>query len=289
MPSQQHGLKKMDKKNPVSETFPGDPVEAYNNTEFMASVDARPLRILAEYHYPKQKFERHDIDDTILFFGSARVKSREDAERMLEEAKAGRGDVKDAERALAMSRYYEDSRELARRLTEWSLNLNDCHGRRFVVCTGAGPGIMEAANRGAREAGGETIGLGITLPKEEGNNPYVTPDLNFEFHYFFTRKFWFLYPAKALVLMPGGFGTLDELFETLTLLQTRKMKKRLPVVLFGTEYWDKVFNLEALAEFGAINHEDLKLIHRTSSVDEAFDYIVDELCKHALPNPGTGL
>ncbi|MFN3835190.1 MAG: TIGR00730 family Rossman fold protein [Glycocaulis sp.] len=279
----------MDKKNPASETLPGDPLEAYNNPEFMASVDARPLRILAEYHYPKQTFERHKIEDTILFFGSARLLSREEAERRLEEARAKGDDVKDAERALAMSRYYEEARELSRRLTEWSLNLNDCHGRRFVICTGAGPGIMEAANRGAREAGGETVGLGITLPREENNNPYVTPGLNFEFHYFFTRKFWFLYPAKALVLMPGGFGTLDELFETLTLLQTRKMKKRLPVVLFGTEYWDKVLNLEALADFGAINHEDLKLLHRTSSVDEAFEYIVDELCKYALPNPGTGL
>jgi len=148
---------------------------------------------------------------------------------------------------------------------------------------------MEAANRGARDAGGETIGLGITLPKEEQNNPYVTAELNFEFHYFFTRKFWFLYPAKALVLMPGGFGTLDELFETLTLLQTRKMKKRLPVVLFGSEYWDKVLNLEALADFGAINHADLDLIYRTDSVEDAYTYIVDELCKYALPNPGKGM
>lgn len=279
----------MDKIKTVSETLPGDPVEAYNNPEFMASVEARPLRILAEYMHPKKQFERHDIDDTILFFGSARIKSREDAQSALDVARNTSADVKAAERALAMSRYYEEARELARRLTEWSLNLNDCQGRRFVVCTGAGPGIMEAANRGARDAGGETVGLGITLPKEETNNPYVTPDLNFEFHYFFTRKFWFLYPAKALVLMPGGFGTLDEMFETLTLLQTRKMKKRLPVVLFGSDYWDKVLNLEALAEFGAINEADLDLIYRTSSVDDAFNYIVDELCKHALPNPGKGM
>ncbi len=279
----------MDKIKTVSETLPGDPVEAYNNPEFMASVEARPLRILAEYMHPKKQFERHDIDDTILFFGSARIKSREDAQTALDIARETSADVKAAERALAMSRYYEEARELARRLTEWSLNLEDCQGRRFVICTGAGPGIMEAANRGAREAGGETVGLGITLPKEETNNPYVTPELNFEFHYFFTRKFWFLYPAKALVLMPGGFGTLDEMFETLTLLQTRKMKKRLPVVLFGSDYWDKVLNLEALAEFGAINEADLDLIYRTSSVDDAFKYIVDELCKHALPNPGKGM
>lgn len=279
----------MKKTEFVSETLPGDPVEAYVNPDFMGSPDARPLRILAEYLYPKKQFEKHKVDDTILFFGSARIPSPEDAKAGLDAAKSSGGDTKAAERALFMSQYYGATRELSRRLTEWSLNLDDCHGRRFVICTGAGPGIMEAANRGARDAGGETIGLGITLPKEEQNNPYVTPDLNFEFHYFFTRKFWFLYPAKALVLMPGGFGTLDELFETLTLLQTRKMKKRLPVVLFGSEYWDKVMNLEALADFGAINPSDLDLIYRTNDVDDAFKYIVDQLCKYALPNPGKGM
>ncbi|MGP1274880.1 MAG: LOG family protein [Caulobacterales bacterium] len=279
----------MKKTEFVSETLPGDPVEAYMNPDFMGSPDARPLRILAEYLYPKKQFEKHKVDDTILFFGSARIPSPEDAKAGLDVAKSSGGDTKAAERAVFMSQYYGATRELSRRLTEWSLNLDDCHGRRFVICTGAGPGIMEAANRGARDAGGETIGLGITLPKEEQNNPYVTPDLNFEFHYFFTRKFWFLYPAKALVLMPGGFGTLDELFETLTLLQTRKMKKRLPVVLFGSEYWDKVMNLEALADFGAINPSDLDLIYRTNDVDDAFKYIVDQLCKYALPNPGKGM
>ncbi|MFC4726487.1 LOG family protein [Glycocaulis abyssi] len=279
----------MKKTEFVSETLPGDPVEAYANPDFMGSPDARPLRILAEYLYPKKQFETHKVDDTILFFGSARIPCRQDAEAALETARKTNADIKAAERAVFMSQYYEDTRELARRLTEWSLNLEDCQERRFVICTGAGPGIMEAANRGARDAGGETIGLGITLPKEETNNPYVTPELNFEFHYFFTRKFWFLYPAKALVLMPGGFGTLDELFETLTLLQTRKMKKRLPVVLFGSEYWDKVLNLQALADFGAINQEDLDLVYRTDSVDDAFTYIVDQLCQYALPNPGKGM
>jgi uncharacterized protein (TIGR00730 family) len=272
-----------------SETLPGDPVEAYVNPDFMGSPDARPLRILAEYLYPKRQFEEHSIDDTILFFGSARIPSGEDAKAALDAAKAAGADTQAAERAVFMSQYYDKTRELARRLTEWSMALEDCQDRRFVVCTGAGPGIMEAANRGAHDAGGETVGLGITLPKEETNNPYVTPDLNFEFHYFFTRKFWFLYPAKALVLMPGGFGTLDELFETLTLLQTKKMKKRLPVVLFGSQYWDKVLNLEALADFGSINHADLDLIYRTDSVDDAFDYIVEQLCLHALPNPGKGM
>lgn len=279
----------MKKTEFVSETLPGDPVEAYVNPDFMGSPDARPLRILAEYLYPQKQFAKHRIDDTILFFGSARIPAPDEADAGLEKARAAGADTKAAERAVFMSQYYGATRELARRLTEWSLNLEDCQERRFVICTGAGPGIMEAANRGARDAGGETIGLGITLPKEEQNNPYVTPDLNFEFHYFFTRKFWFLYPAKALVLMPGGFGTLDELFETLTLLQTRKMKKRLPVVLFGSEYWDKVLNLQALADFGAINQADLDLIYRTDSVDDAFTYIVDELCKYALPNPGKGM
>lgn len=279
----------MTKIKTLSETLPGDPVEAYVNPDFMGSPDARPLRILAEYLYPKKQFEKHRIDDTILFFGSARIPAPDDAKSALEKARKAGADTKAAERAVFMSKYYEATRELSRRLTEWSLNLDDCQERRFVICTGAGPGIMEAANRGAHEAGGETIGLGITLPKEENNNRYVTPDLNFEFHYFFTRKFWFLYPAKALVLMPGGFGTLDELFETLTLLQTRKMKKRLPVVLFGSEYWDKVLNLQALADFGAINQADLDLIYRTDSVDDAFTYIVDQLCKYALPNPGKGM
>jgi len=273
------------------DTLPGDPLEAYFNPDFMNSPTARPLRILAEYLQPKERFEQREINDTILFFGSARILPADVAQARLDAAQADGGEdaVKLAQRAVRMSRYYEDARELANRLTHWSLNLEPCGGRRFVVCTGAGPGIMEAANRGAMEAGGETVGLGITLPHEEANNPYVTPDLNFEFHYFFTRKFWFLYPAKALVLMPGGFGTLDELFETLTLLQTKKMKKRLPVVLFGTEYWDKVLNLEALVEFGSINAADLDLIHRTDSVDDAYTYIVDELCEYALPNPGPGM
>lgn len=273
------------------DTLPGDPVEAYFNADFLNSPTARPLRILAEYLQPKERFEQRQINDTILFFGSARILPADVAQDRLKAAQAAGGAdaVTLAERAVKMSRYYEDARELAKRLTHWSVNLDPCDGRRFVVCTGAGPGIMEAANRGAMEAGGETVGLGITLPMEEQNNPYVTPDLNFEFHYFFTRKFWFLYPAKALVLMPGGFGTLDELFETLTLLQTRKMKKRLPVVLFGTEYWDKVLNLEALVEFGAINAADLDLIHRTDSVDEAYEYITGELCAYALRNPGPGM
>jgi uncharacterized protein (TIGR00730 family) len=279
----------MMKNEPLEDTLPGDPMTAYTDPDFMGSKEARPIRILAEYLQPQKQFRIRKVDDTILFFGSARLKSRETADAMLEAAKKTGEGVEIAERAVKLSKYYEEARELAYKLTKWSQELKPEGERRFVICTGAGPGIMEAANRGAHEAGGETIGLGITLPMEEQNNPYITPGLNFEFHYFFTRKFWFLYPAKALVLMPGGFGTLDELFETLTLLQTRKMKKRLPVVLFGEEYWDKVLNLEALVEFGTINASDLDLMHRTSSVDDAFAYITSELEKEAVANPGESL
>jgi len=265
------------------------PPRAYRDEDFMASPEARPLRILSEYLEPKQRFAKHDIQDTILFFGSARFVSEEEARENLDKARRSGDGLELAERQVRQSRYYEATRQLAHRLTSWSNSLEDKSGRRFVVCTGAGPGIMEAANRGASEARGETIGLGISLPHEEGNNPWVSAQLNFEFHYFFTRKFWFLYPAKALVLMPGGFGTMDELFETLTLLQTRKMKKRLPVVLFGSEYWDKVLNLEAMVEFGTIDAKDVGLMHRTDDVDEAFDYITSELTDWALPHPGSRL
>ncbi len=263
------------------------PPRAYNDEVFINSPDARPLRILSEYLEPKQRFAKQNIQDTILFFGSARFVSEDAAKAACEEAcQTGEG-LEDAERKLRQAKYYEATRELAHRLTNWSSSLEDKSGRRFVVCTGAGPGIMEAANRGAAEARGETIGLGISLPFEEGNNPWVSSQLNFEFHYFFTRKFWFLYPAKALVLMPGGFGTMDELFETLTLLQTKKMTKKLPVVLFGSEYWDKVLNLDAMVEFGTINAEDLDLLYRTDDVDEAFNYITEELKDWALPHPGS--
>lgn len=262
------------------------PPRAYRDEAFINSPDARPLRILAEYLEPKQRFAKHDIQDTILFFGSARIVSREEAEAELAALEKAGDDLAAGRRKLALSDYYEATRELASRLTQWSSSLEDKSGRRFVVCTGAGPGIMEAANRGASEARGQTVGLGISLPFEQGNNPWVTDQLSFEFHYFFTRKFWFLYPAKALVLMPGGFGTMDELFETLTLLQTQKMKKRLPVVLFGTEYWDKVFNLDAMVEFGTIDAKDLDLIYRTDDVDDAFAYITRQLSEHALSQPG---
>ncbi len=262
--------------------------KAYLNDEFLNSSDARPLRLLAEYLEPLERFEDHNVKDTILIFGSARISSREEAEQSLKEAKQSGGDVDAAERALRTSRYYEETRELSYRLTEWSKSLSetDC---RFVVCSGGGPGIMEAANRGASEAKGENIGLGISLPFEQTNNSYITRKLDFQFHYFFMRKFWFLYMAKAVVVMPGGFGSFDELFECLTLVQCQKIKKHLPIVLYGNDFWDKVMNFDALVEFGTISPEDVNLYHRSDSVDDAFDYITAQLTEHSIDCPGLSL
>ena len=183
-------------------------------------------------------------------------------------------EIKQLGRKVRLSKYYDDGRELARRLTEWDMSRGP---QRYRISTGGGPGMMAAANRGAFDAGGESVGLGISLPFEEDLNQWVTPELAFEFHYFFMRKFWFMYLAKALVLLPGGFGTMDEFFETLTLRQTGKIKKPLPTVLFGSEYWDDVFNFQALVDWGTISESDLSLFHRSDSVDDAFDFLVDRL------------
>lgn len=261
------------------------PEKAYKNLEFLSSRDARAIRIQSEFLEPQSRFDKFDVSDTIVFFGSARIPSRRDAQRRLREARAKHRGVKAAEKALELSRYYEDARELSKRLTLWSKNLSD-DGRRFVVCTGGGPGIMEAANRGASEANGLNIGLNISLPHEQSGNPYITRHLGFEFHYFFMRKFWFVYLAKALVVFPGGFGTMDELFEVLTLDQTGKLSKPLKIVLFGTEYWDKVIDLEAFIEMGTASTGDLDPMFRTSSVDEAFDFITQELEENAISRPG---
>jgi uncharacterized protein (TIGR00730 family) len=260
---------------------------AYQDPGFLNSKDARALRILSEYLEPKSRFDHHRVDDTIVFMGSARIKSRDAAEHMLREAK----DAKERERAqtaLKMSAYYEAARELATRLTTWSKELDRVE-RRFVVCTGGGPGIMEAANRGAAEARGLNVGLTISIPVEEFDNPYVTRELSFHFHYFFMRKFWFAYLAKAVIVFPGGYGTLDELFELLTLVQTRKMRKPMPIVLFGTEYWREVIDFDALARHGTIDPEDIELLHRTDSVDDAYDWIVAQLAEKALAQPGATL
>jgi len=259
--------------------------KAYRDENFMSSPDARVLRILAEYLQPARRFEHYKIDDTIVFFGSARFRCREDAEAELEEARTSGGDVAAAEVRLEMSKYYEQARELARRLTKWSKSLNDSD-RRFVVCSGGGPGIMEAANRGASEEKGLNIGLNITLPFEQHDNKYISRELSLNFHYFFMRKFWFTYLAKSVVILPGGFGTLDEFFELLTLVQTEKIRKRMPIVLFGSEYWSEVINFKALERYGTISPGDLNLFFLTDSVEEAFEHITEQLTTFSMDKPG---
>ncbi len=264
------------------------PLKAYQNERFLNSRDARALRILSEYLEPLSRFERQDVNDTIVFMGSARTPSRETAQTMVAEAERTGEGGDAAQAALASSAYYEAARELAHRMTHWSKGLGD-ESRRFVVCTGGGPGIMEAANRGASEARGVNVGLTISLPMEEFDNPYITHGLGIHFHYFFMRKFWFLYLAKAVIVFPGGFGTLDELFEILTLTQTHKIRKHLPVVLFGTDFWDEVLNLDALVRHGTISADDLKLFHTTNSVDDAFEYVTRQLVEYNLDAPGARL
>jgi len=264
-------------------------LKAYKNLEFLNSPEARAIRILCEYEEPLKRFKEANVMDTIVFFGSARAKPMDIAANELanlrrEEARNNSPErqeelevaISRAKKAENLAVYYEKTRELAKRLTEW--DMNRMAQRRYYIATGGGPGMMEAANRGASEVpGGRSVGLGISLPFEEGVNQYVTPELAFEFHYFFTRKYWFLYLCKAMVISPGGFGTLDELFESLTLRQTKKIKKNIPTVLFGTDYWDKIFNLEVMSDWGTISPQDLDLMLVTDDIDEAFDYIVKGL------------
>src|SRR5436309_3889550 len=263
---------------------------AYLYPEFLDSPEARPIRILSEYLEPLRRFKDQKIQDTVVFFGSARVDSRERAERALQTLRA-RGvrnadehyqrELKKSRKALEWARYYEEARELARLLASWTLSLQS-ENHRFVVTSGGGPGIMEAANRGAREGGGKTIGLNIRLPFEQGANPYITDGLHFEFHYFFMRNFWFAYRAKALVIFPGGCGTLDELFEILTLVQTDKLSKKIQVILYGREYWDQVLDLKPMAEWGAIAEKDLELLHYADTPADAFQHLRDHLIAHHL-------
>jgi uncharacterized protein (TIGR00730 family) len=231
---------------------------AYKNESFLDSPDGRSLRILSEYLEPLSHFRDEKIRDTIVFFGSARITENG-----------------------PMGRYFEDARTLAHKLTDWSDNLQNA-ACRFVICSGGGPGIMEAANRGASEAGGKTIGLNIGLPFEQRPNPYITPELSFEFHYFFMRKFWFAYLAKALVIFPGGFGTMDELFEILTLVQTRKLEKKIVILLYGSEYWNEVINFEAMVKHGTISPEDLTLMDRADDPATAFEILRDKLTRYYL-------
>jgi uncharacterized protein (TIGR00730 family) len=241
------------------------PVKAYKNLDFLNSPDGRVIRMISEYQEPLQRFRRNRIKDTIVMFGSARAKDPEG-----EEARDSRGG------SSRLNRYYTDARRLSYLLTEWSKGLGGGK-RRFTICSGGGPGIMEAANRGASEAGGETVGLGISIPFEQSSNPYISHKLNFEFHYFFIRKFWFVYLAKAFVVFPGGFGTMDELFEILTLVQTQKVTKALPIVLYGSDYWNEVIHLDAMVRYGTISPDDRKLISVHDDPEETFSFLRNEL------------
>ena len=274
--------------------LPVAPPKAYANTDFLKSREGRPIRILAEYMEPEQRLHEAGIEDTVVFFGSVRTLPRDVAQERLKEAEAqGSEDaIARAQRNLEMSRYYEAARELAFRMTKWSEELCATRGdpgHRFSVVTGGGPGAMEAANRGASEANGPSIGMNISLPSEQALNQYITDGLAFEFHYFFMRKFWLVYLTKAVVVMPGGFGTLDEFMEVLTLIQTGKIRRKMPIVLFGSEYWGKIINLEPMAEFGTISPEDLDLFYITDDVDNAFDWLKDQLIEWAVDHPGAGL
>src|SRR5271157_5361556 len=284
IPDHMHGK---DKDDPLPHPNQRVPL-AYENKKFLNGPDGRILRILAEYQEPLSKFRRERIQDTIVFFGSARFRSREKAQAALQELQKAGGDTPEAlerilraESDLNNSRYYEDARRLSYLITKWTQTISQPR-HRFVVCTGGGPGIMEAANRGASEAGGKTIGLNINLPFEQIPNPYITPELNFEFHYFFMRKLWFAYLAKALVVFPGGFGTFDEMFELLTLAQTEKLAKHIGVVVYSREYWDKVVNFQALVDAGTIAARDLELIHWANSPEEAFEFLRADLEQHLI-------
>jgi uncharacterized protein (TIGR00730 family) len=265
---------------------PPIPPVPFLNLDFLKSPGARALRILSEYLEPAERLRKAGIRDTIVFFGSARSLSPEQAaERMAklddEIARAGKTSAEhaeartDAEKAVKLARYYQDAVELSRRLTEWSKALTGNHD--FIICSGGSGGMMEAANRGAALAGGKTIGLNIQLPMEQEVNRYVPHELVFNFHYFFMRKFWFVYMAKALVIFPGGYGTMDEFFEVLTLIQTSKPRKTMPVVLFGTEYWDDLIDFDAFVRWGTASAKDLHVFHKTDSVDDAFQYLTTRL------------
>jgi uncharacterized protein (TIGR00730 family) len=283
----------MDSDRPDSHPHQRAPL-AYENPKFLNGPDGRSLRILAEYLEPLSKFRRERIQDTIVFFGSARFQSKEGAQSALaalrkttDNAPNLQDRIHRAESDLATSRYYEDARRLAFLISKWTQTIAQPR-HRFVVCTGGGPGIMEAANRGASEAGGKTIGLNINLPFEQVPNPYITPELNFEFHYFFMRKLWFAYLAKALVVFPGGFGTFDEMFELLTLSQTRKLAKHMSVLVYGKDYWSKAVNFSALVEAGTISPEDMDLIHWADSPEEAYTILRNDLEQHHIENPVSG-
>lgn len=278
---------------------PDNPLEkAYQNNEFLSSPEARVIRIMAEYLEPVTRLQQNNVDGAIVMFGSARLHHRSEIERSLEQIKASieKATAEDQpalmrkerilQNKLRMASYYDDAVELGRRMTEWSKVVTpEGSTESFLICSGGGPGIMEAANRGAHKAGGESIGLNISLPFEQVPNQYASASLNFEFHYFFMRKLFFMSLANAVVVFPGGFGTLDELMETLTLVQTGKVTKDLPIVLYGREFWENVVNFDYLVEMGVISEEDLELFHWCDTVEEAFTVLSEELTSfHDLDN-----
>ncbi len=267
---------------------------AYRDPKFMESTSSRALRILAEYFDPLVRLRREGVADTIVIFGSARIEPRHRAQarlERLERLRRGRLDsahgakLREARTGLAMSRYYEEARQLARRITEWSLGLGQ-RPRRFVICSGGGPGIMEAANRGAEEAGGKSIGLGIQLPHEQNPNPYISPELNFNFHYFFMRKLWFAQLAKALIVFPGGFGTMDELWELLTLMQTGKIPRNNLILIYSRRYWNEVVDWRAMVRWAMISEKDYALLQFADTVDDAFARVRERLEQHHLELDG---
>ena len=274
---------------PPRKVLPSAPL-AYRNPQFMDSRPARPLRIMTEYFDPLARLRREGVADTIVIFGSARIHppsaSKAHLDRLKREHKGRasaeyRKKLQQAKMAVEVSRYYEEARQLACRITEWSMSLGE-RPRRFVVCSGGGPGIMEAANRGAADAGGKSIGFGIQLPFEQNPNPYISPELNFNFHYFFMRKLWFSQLAKALVVFPGGFGTMDELWEMLTLLQTSKLSRNHLILIYGRRYWDEVINWRAMVRWHTISENDYKLLQFADTVDEAFQRVRDTMEKHHM-------
>jgi uncharacterized protein (TIGR00730 family) len=263
---------------------------AYQDPVFMESKPARPLRILAEYLDPLTRLRRAGVADTIVMFGSARIHPGDVAQAKLRQVqRAARGrrahqwriKLDAAKSIVQMSRYYEEARELSRRITSWAMTLGT-QPRRFVICSGGGPGIMEAANRGAAEGGGSSIGLSIQLPHEQRPNPYISPELNFCFHYFFMRKLWFAQMAKALIVFPGGFGTMDELWEMLTLMQTGKLASKHLILIYGREYWDKVLNWRHMVHTGTMSEADYKLLQFADTVSDAFNHVRRQMERYHL-------